>query len=113
MSDLLERIKKIAQQIILAEDEYDRYRDRRRVGNVGDEPGDMGFNRRPSSTPRYTAPPKAKVPMLKQYLNVPYAQREEAKKMGARWDPEKKKWYMPVFSGTHWSPYGYEHWIIK
>jgi hypothetical protein len=105
---LLEKVKRIAQQIVLAEDEYDRYRDRRATGDWDDIPD----NRRLPSPVRKTYP-KAKVPMVKQYLNVPYAEREEAKKMGARWDPAVKKWYMPVFSGTHWSPYGYEHWIIK
>ena len=29
------------------------------------------------------------------YLNVPYAERELAKKHGAKWNPEKKKWYLP------------------
>ncbi|MBQ5440405.1 MAG: hypothetical protein IIT49_06440 [Clostridia bacterium] len=27
------------------------------------------------------------------YLNVPYANKEMAKALGARWDPDKKKWY--------------------
>lgn len=27
------------------------------------------------------------------YLNVPYSEKEEAKKLGAKWNPEKKKWY--------------------
>lgn len=27
------------------------------------------------------------------YLSVPFAQKEEAKKLGARWDADKKKWY--------------------
>ena len=27
------------------------------------------------------------------YLNVPYSKKEEAKKLGAKWNPEKKKWY--------------------
>ena len=30
---------------------------------------------------------------LKRYINVPYIEKEEAKKLGARWDPKKKKWY--------------------
>lgn len=30
------------------------------------------------------------------YLNVPYAERELAKKHGAKWDPDKKKWYLPA-----------------
>lgn len=29
------------------------------------------------------------------YLNVPYEQRELAKKHGAKWDADKKKWYLP------------------
>ncbi|UOO77936.1 DUF5710 domain-containing protein [Neisseria sp. Dent CA1/247] len=30
------------------------------------------------------------------YLNVPYEQRELAKKHGAKWNPDKKKWYLPA-----------------
>lgn len=30
----------------------------------------------------------------KHYLNVPYAQKDVAKKLGAKWDPKKKKWYI-------------------
>lgn len=33
-------------------------------------------------------------------LNVPYAEKDEAKALGARWNPEIKKWYAP-------SPYKY------
>ena len=29
-------------------------------------------------------------------LQVPYAQKDEAKAMGARWDPEKRLWYVPA-----------------
>ncbi|MGR8931384.1 MAG: DUF5710 domain-containing protein [Gammaproteobacteria bacterium] len=32
----------------------------------------------------------------KLYLNVPYAQKDEAKGLGARWDPAAKKWYIPA-----------------
>ena len=27
-------------------------------------------------------------------LNCPYAEKDEAKKLGARWDPEKRVWYV-------------------
>ena len=27
-------------------------------------------------------------------LNVPYAEKDEAKSLGARWNPELKKWYV-------------------
>ena len=29
------------------------------------------------------------------YLNVPYSNKDEVKKMGAMWNPKKKKWYIP------------------
>ena len=29
----------------------------------------------------------------KIYLNVPFIKKDYAKKLGARWDPQKKKWY--------------------
>lgn len=29
------------------------------------------------------------------YLNVPFSQKDEAKVLGARWDGNKKKWYVP------------------
>ena len=32
----------------------------------------------------------------KVYLNVPFADKEHAKKLGARWDPQKKQWYCPA-----------------
>lgn len=32
--------------------------------------------------------------MSKIYLNVPYSQKEFAKKYGARWNPERKRWYV-------------------
>ncbi|MCX7084250.1 MAG: DUF5710 domain-containing protein [Methylococcales bacterium] len=32
----------------------------------------------------------------KTYLNVPYAQKDAAKALGARWDPTQKKWYVPA-----------------
>lgn len=34
----------------------------------------------------------------RHYLNVPYSQKDDAKKLGARWDPTKKKWY---YTGAH------------
>lgn len=32
----------------------------------------------------------------KKYLNVKYADRELAKRLGARWDPSVQRWYCPV-----------------
>ncbi len=32
----------------------------------------------------------------KIYLNVPFAQKDEAKALGARWDAVQKKWHAPA-----------------
>lgn len=37
-----------------------------------------------------------KMPNSKTYLNVPFAQKDEAKALGARWDAIKKKWFVPT-----------------
>lgn len=29
-------------------------------------------------------------------LNVPYAEKDAARELGAKWDAGKKKWYVPV-----------------
>lgn len=39
----------------------------------------------------------------KTFLNVPYAQKDEAKILGAKWDAGKKNWYIP--SGLDPSPF--------
>ena len=31
----------------------------------------------------------------RQYLNVSFAEKDEAKKLGAKWDAGAKKWYRP------------------
>ncbi len=32
----------------------------------------------------------------KIYLNVPFARKDEAKALGARWDAVQKKWFVPA-----------------
>jgi hypothetical protein len=32
----------------------------------------------------------------KTYINVPYAQKDAAKALGAKWDASNKKWYVPA-----------------
>ena len=32
----------------------------------------------------------------KTYLNVPFAQKDSAKALGAKWDAVNKKWYVPA-----------------
>jgi len=29
------------------------------------------------------------------YLACPYAEKDDCKSLGGRWDPERKKWYVP------------------
>ena len=29
------------------------------------------------------------------YLNCPYAEKDEAKELGARWDMDARKWFVP------------------
>lgn len=33
---------------------------------------------------------------LKTYLNVPFAEKDAAKALGAKWDAIQKKWYVPA-----------------
>jgi Domain of unknown function (DUF5710) len=48
------------------------------------------------------------MPNSKTYLNVPYAQKDAAKALGARWDAARKKWYisavMDVTLFAKWQP---------
>jgi len=39
------------------------------------------------------------------YLEVPFAQKEQAKSLGARWDPLKKKWYLPEAENKDLAPF--------
>jgi hypothetical protein len=32
----------------------------------------------------------------RNYLSVPYAEKDQAKALGAKWDPSLKKWYAPA-----------------
>lgn len=31
---------------------------------------------------------------MRVYLNCPFDEKDEAKALGARWDPQKKRWYI-------------------
>ncbi|GIG66514.1 DUF5710 domain-containing protein [Phytomonospora endophytica] len=33
--------------------------------------------------------------MAREWLDVPYAEKDQAKAVGARWDPREKRWYAP------------------
>lgn len=38
----------------------------------------------------------AGVPLGRQYLNVPFREKEEAKQLGARWDRAEQSWFVPT-----------------
>jgi hypothetical protein len=44
----------------------------------------------------------------RSYIECPFDQKDSVKKLGARWDPHKKKWYIPpgknVFPFLLWKP---------
>jgi hypothetical protein len=45
---------------------------------------------------RASTPPKEKESGDRLYLRCPYAEKEECKRLGGRWDAFKKKWYIPA-----------------
>jgi Domain of unknown function (DUF5710) len=45
----------------------------------------------------------------RSYLNVPYAEKDLAKQLGAKWDTTKKKWFIPL--GVE--PTNFEKWTIE
>ena len=42
-------------------------------------------------------------------LRVPYVEKNDAKKLGARWDPERQTWYVPP--GLEIDSFG--RWLLK
>lgn len=47
---------------------------------------------------------------MKLYLNVPYAEKDEAKALGARWNPRAKKWY---FDGDRSDYIRFSKWLLQ
>jgi hypothetical protein len=43
------------------------------------------------------------------FLNVPYAEKDQARELGARWNPTRKRWYVP--NGVALEPF--ERWLPK
>lgn len=43
------------------------------------------------------------------FLNVPYAEKDEARALGARWNPGRKRWYVP--DGVALDPF--QKWMAK
>lgn len=44
------------------------------------------------------------------YLNVPYQEKDEAKKLGAKWNPKIKKWYV---EGSYEKYPKFSKWLLK
>jgi putative DNA primase/helicase len=53
--------------------------------------------------------PEPKISAEKTYLHVPYLERHDARKLGAKWDKEAKSWYVP--EGGDINPF--EKWITR
>ena len=50
------------------------------------------------------------VPMdCRLYLKVPFADKDEAKKLGARFDPDRKAWYADIRQPLKWIP---RSWLV-
>jgi hypothetical protein len=43
------------------------------------------------------------------FLNVPYAEKDQARELGARWNPTRKRWYVP--DGVATEPFA--RWLDK
>jgi len=43
------------------------------------------------------------------FLNVPYAEKDDARALGARWNPGRKRWYVP--DGV--APDPFQKWMAK
>jgi hypothetical protein len=43
------------------------------------------------------------------FLNVPYAEKDDARALGARWNPGRKRWYVP--DGV--APEPFQKWMAK
>jgi hypothetical protein len=43
------------------------------------------------------------------FLNVPYAEKDEARALGARWNPGRKRWYVPAGVALE----AFEKWLPK
>ena len=44
---------------------------------------------------------------IRHYIECPFKEKEEAKSLGAKWDPERKKWY---YTGLQ-NPALFKRWI--
>lgn len=66
-----------------------------------------------AQSPKSAQPPKSSSKTHNQgkvFLNVPFAEKDAAKGLGARWDATQKKWYVPqgvdVDQFGRWMPDG-------
>lgn len=72
-----------------------------------------GHNRQPHEFPTSETRGAAEVlPAPKRvYINVPFAEKEQAKGLGARWDKERKSWYVPEALGPDAAEKHFKKWM--
>jgi hypothetical protein len=59
-------------------------------------PGDSSSNPGPKSAAKPAAPSASAAGDDKFHLTVPFAEKDNAKALGARWDAAARKWYVPA-----------------
>lgn len=59
--------------------------------------------------PLKAAPPAVAVPEARTDIDVPIHQKDEAKALGAKWDGEKRTWYIP--DGVDTTPFALNGWL--
>jgi len=58
---------------------------------------DIGYGKsKPSITQPITPRPKPNSKIKRLYVNVPFAQKDDARKLGAKWDTGLRKWYFLI-----------------
>ena len=57
----------------------------------------------------YSKPNVVDIDAEKFYINIPYSEKDQAKKLRAKWDPAKKSWFIPKGSNKDC----FEKWLPK
>lgn len=103
-------VEKTEQGVRVIETRSDGSRQERMV-SFGEAAGWLIDTSNPSSTPsaatrsnsKKTSRPSSGMPAGSTLLAVPFAEKDAAKKLGARWNAERRSWYVPP--GTDITPF--------
>jgi hypothetical protein len=79
----------------LSATEGERWVEVRADGSQIDTTAPAAVPRYVADTPKKPAASRDKSVQAAAVLNVPFAEKDEAKRLGARWDSARKKWYVP------------------